>query len=157
MTVMTVSVLPLLFSRTLTSVLSILETPFPSWKKMSRASRIVDFPTSFFPTKTVKLSNGISVVFLYPLKFLMDILFIFIVLTPFQFPSRNGNRIVNGLIATDINISKLVKRIKQKKQKIAEKNWKDLTNERLFLFISWQKIFPGFDCPRKRYKGSSAN
>jgi len=28
---------------------------------------------------------------------------------------------VNGLIATDINISKLVKRIKQKKQKNAEK------------------------------------
>ena len=50
----------------LISSLSILTIPLLSLKNISRASKTVDFPISFFPTKTVRLSISILISFLYP-------------------------------------------------------------------------------------------
>lgn len=58
---MTVSLSPFLDAWMLRSVLSILITPFPSLKKISNASRIVDLPISFLPTNTVSSSKEITV------------------------------------------------------------------------------------------------
>ena len=57
----TVSLSPFLDAWILRSILSILITPFPSLKKISNASRIVDLPMSFLPTNTVRLLKPITV------------------------------------------------------------------------------------------------
>ena len=59
-TVMHISESPSETACLLISSLSILTTPLPSLKKISSASKILDFPISFFPTKAVKSQKSID-------------------------------------------------------------------------------------------------
>ena len=77
-TVISISAFPTLLSCMLASAFSNLIVPFPSLKNISNASKIVDLPISFFPTKTVKSLKLISVSLLYPRKFFNLIESIFI-------------------------------------------------------------------------------
>ena len=66
-----------------------------SLKNISRASNIVDFPISFFPTNAVRSSKVTVTLDLYPLKFSIDISFNFIMVSFLLLFFANSRKLLN--------------------------------------------------------------